>query len=948
MSNREQMGESVPTGLVARVVQGVKYVVTGRGPDAWFGPLKPLEPVAPPNTAGRQFDYPVGFNATIQPRQGEPISFPMLRNLADNYDLMRLVIETRKDQLAKESWAIQPKDPKKKKIDDPRIAEVSDFLAMPDKENDWDAWLRMLVEDNLVIDAATLYPRLDRGNRLYALEPVDGATIKRVLDGGGRTPIPPDPAYQQVLKGLPASDYTRGQLLYLPRNLRTNRVYGMSPVEQVVMTVNIALRRQMHQLDYYTEGTVPDALAGVPDSWTPEQIAQYQAYWDALLTDNLAQRRKVRWVPGSIAKSFVQIKDAALKDEYDEWLARIMCYAFNVSNQAFIKQMSRAESETSAVQAMKEGLAPLKKWVKAVIDRVLRQCFGYADLEFVWQETKDTDPLVDAQVNDIKVRAGAKTLNEWRAEDGEEAIAGGDVALIYTAAGAVRLEDVVKPPEPPPAMLGHNGISDIGTEDDSGDGTEGEDDGTAQLGKADAAREVDHTRPFVGKRLKKVRRQWTRFLAAEAKRVADQVAAARSKMVKAAGDDLENAGAAAAAKDAVTADSEAASPSAETTVAAQIAGDAVDEAVWAQEVAKTAQVLGEVAVDGVGQGLKVAGITSADATALANPRAIGWAQSHAADLVSGLTNTTRKALRDIIAEAEANGWSVQRLRDAIMESHAFSADRATLIATHELASADIMGNLIGWRTAVESFGVKLKKRWIEAPEENHCPACNENARAGAIGLDEDFPSGHQAAPAHPRCGCDLVAEVDDDADKVEGPRASRPFDLAKGWSEGDHPRGARGRFVLKPGKRAKGERRQARGEGGGRRPPKIAHLGAMPHDVVGRTLGRKLQAGAITMKLPATAHADDRHRDELALVARTLAKGIDKPVYVGLLTRSEMGDGLNTALYYPVGDGTGRMAVLPVSIDRDGEGVYRGRTGFIATREAVAHRLTAGKIQKAK
>ena len=33
------------------------------------------------------------------------------------------------------------------------------------------------------------------------------------------------------------------------------------------MTVNIALRRQLWQLDYFTEGSIPDALIGVPQSW---------------------------------------------------------------------------------------------------------------------------------------------------------------------------------------------------------------------------------------------------------------------------------------------------------------------------------------------------------------------------------------------------------------------------------------------------------------------------------------------------------------------------------------------------------------------------------------------------------------------------------------------------------------------------------------------------------
>ena len=39
---------------------------------------------------------------------------------------------------------------------------------------------------------------------LDALEPLDGATVKRVIDGSGRTPLPPQVAYQQVIKGVPA------------------------------------------------------------------------------------------------------------------------------------------------------------------------------------------------------------------------------------------------------------------------------------------------------------------------------------------------------------------------------------------------------------------------------------------------------------------------------------------------------------------------------------------------------------------------------------------------------------------------------------------------------------------------------------------------------------------------------------------------------------------------
>jgi hypothetical protein len=267
---------------------GYAGIARGDGAD-WFGPLDPLRPIAPPDVAGRRFDFPVGYNLVIQPRAYEPVGFHELRGFADAYDLLRLVIETRKDQMERQRWRIRPRDPKFKRksaaIDadmSARIAAVEKFLHKPDGVTRWKTWLRALLEDMFVIDAATLYCQRTRAGQLCALQQLDGATIKRVIDDWGRTPQPyagPDgapvfpPAYQQVLKGLPAVNYAARDIIYRPRNVRAHRVYGYSPVQQILMTVNIALRRQLWQLDYYAEGSIPDALIGVPQGWASIGIA---------------------------------------------------------------------------------------------------------------------------------------------------------------------------------------------------------------------------------------------------------------------------------------------------------------------------------------------------------------------------------------------------------------------------------------------------------------------------------------------------------------------------------------------------------------------------------------------------------------------------------------------------------------------------------------------------
>jgi hypothetical protein len=80
----------------------------------------------------------------------------------------------------------------------------------------------------------------------------------------GRAPEPPDPAYQQILKGVPAADFSADELLYLPRNLSSHRLCGMSPVEQIALTVNIALRR-----DAATTTTTAPAPRQTPSPRSP-------------------------------------------------------------------------------------------------------------------------------------------------------------------------------------------------------------------------------------------------------------------------------------------------------------------------------------------------------------------------------------------------------------------------------------------------------------------------------------------------------------------------------------------------------------------------------------------------------------------------------------------------------------------------------------------------------
>lgn len=724
------------SGLVARVAAGLRYALTGNAPQDWFGPMTPPAPAVETENAeasgvaGRQFDYRTGINVDFRPRSGEAIGFPELRAFADNYDLLRLVIETRKDQLCSSQWTIQPRDEGVEA--EARCKKAIEFFRTPDGEHGWESWLRMLLEDLFVIDAPTIYVRRTRGGELYALEPIDGATIKRVIDATGRTPID-GTAYQQILKGVPAVDYTRDELIYKPRNLRTNKVYGFSLVEQIINTVNIGLRRQIMTTSYFTEGTVPDALAGVPESWTVEQIKVFQQYWDELLSDDMASRRKLKFVPGEISKNFHETKQPPLKDLFDEWLARIVCYCFSIDVTPFVAQVNRSVAETNREQSLAEGRAPIEQWVKSLVDMALAKCLGWADLEFVWQEGEIIDPMKRAERHKLYVDAKVLHPDEVRAELGLQPLTPEQKADLN--------------PPPPPALAGP-ADDEVDNSDhiaDAGKKVSDKKDEKA-LGKKKALlKPINRERPAV-----------TKAAAAILKTTLDYFDEIRDSVAEQLGKALNGAGKADDPEDD------------EDVVTTIIAGLELGE--WAALVAVLGTELAALYVEAARKAAQQIGAKlSVDALDLANEHAIEFARQRAAEMVGmkwvdgelvpnpdaqwRIDEGTREMLRGDVRRALQGGWSNDQVAEALADSYAFSEKRALVIARTETARADVEGNLTGYR----ELGVE-KKQWITAPD--CCDECHE-IDGLVVGIDDEFPGGVSGPPLHPNCRCDVLPITDD-------------------------------------------------------------------------------------------------------------------------------------------------------------------------------------------
>lgn len=428
----------------------------GSGAD-WFGPLAPMQPIAPPEVAGRSWDFLPGFNLSTQPRANEPITFAALRALADSYDPLRLVIDRRKDQLCRLPWTIRVKH------DEPRkrptaaalspalratIRDITELFRKPTYGLSFRQWLRILAEDHFVIDAPACFCRRSYTGELVQLQPTDGALVKRHIDSWGNTPEPVvwtgryiwngqmvteanfrtlgfdivngflmPPAYALTLKGLPAVNYTVRDLIYRPANLTSHSPYGHSPVERVLTTVNIAMRRATAQLEYFREGNQPEAIYSLPSTWTPDQVQRFQDYWDSMLSGNLAARRRMRFIAGD--GDYTPIKEPPLKNEFDEWLVRIVCFAFAYPPNAFMNLSNKSTAEHHERVAEEEGLQNTKLFFSDLINDIITEEFS-EEVEFAWVEEDEIDQKKQAEILSTYTAAGILSINQARERIGED------------------------------------------------------------------------------------------------------------------------------------------------------------------------------------------------------------------------------------------------------------------------------------------------------------------------------------------------------------------------------------------------------------------------------------------------------------------------------------------------------------------------------------------------
>lgn len=458
-------------------------------PQVPFGPGVPLTPAAidplQPGTGRaepRFNEYPVTSNL---PGVGDRlVPWKVLRDAADAGGLPRRCIEIRKAEVTTLDWAItitkEAVEAAQAASDRPR-AEVEQELRQslsaemvrcarfwqkpdPGQDESFGDWLAKLLEEQLVLDAVAIYPRRTYGGDLYALEILDGSTIKPLRDHRGGRPLPPNPAFQQILWGFPRGEfvadtdadgdviggYRSDQLVYKRRNVRAHTPYGYSAVEQALEDVDVWLRRRKWIRDEYTEGTVPAGFvtSDGQTGWSPAQTAEYETALNDAYAGSTAARHRLRVLPPGFNIDTPQDFGEKYRPEYDLFLIKQIAAHFDVT----IAELGFTETGGLGSTGWHEGQAdvqqrkatlPTLRWLQQLLTSISRSHLDMpAELEFRFLGLEEEDEAAADEVARQRVMWGRMTINEDRDRMGQPRFdfPEADKPMVMTTRGIVFME----------------------------------------------------------------------------------------------------------------------------------------------------------------------------------------------------------------------------------------------------------------------------------------------------------------------------------------------------------------------------------------------------------------------------------------------------------------------------------------------------------------------------
>ena len=342
-----------------------------------------------------------------------------LRRFAET-PVARKAINTIKDRVAGMHWRIQPR--RGRVLDEEmqqRIQVLTEMLEQPNPDDSFRSLAEQVLEVIIVGGYGAIELRLtgDDGKPM-ALYPVDGATIQMRADWNGE---PNSIRYVQMISGMGMGQNVElkdNELSYIRLNPRSFTPFGLGRLEVAYETIHEFLGAHRFAAKLASNSVVQYALW--MQEMDPGQHERLIRWWQ----DEIEGTGRVPILTAENKPEVLRFgvgTDADLRLAWQEFLIRVIAAAFDLPPLLLGLEADVNRSTASEVTelAFRTAIVPTARLLSEHITRdAIAKRLGWDDLEFVFLDLDATDPLEQAQIDQILLNSGVMTVNEARAARG--------------------------------------------------------------------------------------------------------------------------------------------------------------------------------------------------------------------------------------------------------------------------------------------------------------------------------------------------------------------------------------------------------------------------------------------------------------------------------------------------------------------------------------------------
>lgn len=469
------------------------------------------------------FIDPLQFNANLGYKDKPySLSYTTLKRMSKT-PIINSIIKTRKNQVADfaepqenkyDTGFVIRKKPRggiEQKMDnkDKKVAfAITDFLLKGGNTSQWgyddfDTFIRKIVEDSLVYDQMTFECIRNRRGQLESFIATDGATFRMAdsffdrdynnvffqRQGSGvwkdRSDFGPKvhgyyPAYVQVYQNMKVNEFYPWELCFGVRNPSTSiyaNGYGCSELEELINVVTSLLWGDEYNRRFFSQGSAPKGLLRIKGVNNEAALQQFKQQWQSMIT-GVMQSWKTPVVEADV--DWIDLQKNNRDMEYSAWmeyLIKLACAVYSIDPSEIGWDISRSGGNSGLFEGSQEerlrhskdkGLYPLLKFIQRKLNKyIVEQINPEYELVFMGLNGMTIEDELKMDIDKVN---SFMTVNEIREKYDLKPLEGGDQpnnSTYLQAAQAKQQQEMQAQMAAQGGMGGGMGMSAVGGEEET-------------------------------------------------------------------------------------------------------------------------------------------------------------------------------------------------------------------------------------------------------------------------------------------------------------------------------------------------------------------------------------------------------------------------------------------------------------------------------------------------